>query len=1311
MPMQGVPEMYGPPVPEFSLEKPTPEQILGAAWRQSTIGSVFTAAQNADFTPVPGYGVKWDDIKDNPLYVEHAEEFAGVASPAHFDFVKSRIERDAADRRIKAASGTFGLISDLVMESPLMGLPGSVAIGTLRNGMTAARGVQIARGAAEVGAAAFGQGVGQAMITQAAHPHPLSEDIVSIGSSTLLAGLLGAGIKYLSPAERAALVVKVDKDRAFIDAHVRGEEPLPPSPEAPASPGIGDAVHIEMGGTRMTKEPVKITDIQEKDGVKYYQTEGSSAYVPESDIVFGEPAKAPGVRETVTGGAPGGAGVTDTRDLEHLTVVPTGIGLEKLPDNAVTRSLRKSSLWVRRRATELAETAVLVKGNIPKQVLDTEMVLDAKGEPVLNAEGKPVVKVTPRVDAEGRPVMTVKTTTPGGMAPIETIARTQQIDIDARVAEAVTKGWMETNFGGAANAPWFAKLRDDLSKYGVPSSAKVTYEDFSKQVSDAAMVTAPSPNPHIQHAVDEVRAIWDEYGARAEASVEGFKRAKQAPGESHFPHDWDRPLIQAKQPEFLDDLTKKFAGDQAANAATQSRLASHQGALKNHETNIKNYTRQLEQKQAKLAETEGLREEVSKINKLGFQRATALRESEAAAEIGRRGGAPFETAARKRVNTLADRASAYLHEVAEIEEKLQAEHASAAAVRGRIEEEIGKWHGTSTAEAMSAIKAREAAEAEREAARVAKGGPKRGRLTEADDAVDRAVDHILNTDQDLSLQDLRDEARQALDHIISSPVGRLPYDKAGKKMPEMPAGAASPLRGSLAERSLDVTNAFAKPWIQRDIHKVMRSYARTFVPDVLLAERYGDAEMPNQFREIMEEYSRLIDAARGNEKEIARLGQERKDAIADIAMLRDRIRGLFQIPTTESQRTIGRISAAVRNFTHMAGIGMGAVSSIPDASGVIARWGLSSTFNDAWAPLLKSMMTDRKFAKEVIRQMEVMRVVNETITASRHHSFHGVTEPYSQGSWFERTLQKGADITQIVNLMAPQTDLLKAIAGTIAATGIYRAAKRAAAGEATKLDLLQLGQANIAPHLYEHIAEQYEKSGNVVDGHMLPNTENWKHAEAKAAFEAAIHRDVNLSVVTPGIDKPAFISDPVMGVFTQFKSYTAAATTRILVANLQRSDAQTLQGLMASLGFGAMAYYVHSVVSGQPVSKNPADWIKESVSRGNITGWLDEANTLSSKLTRGRLNIYRGIGASPDLSRTAGQSAVENLLGPTFGKLSNLTRVTGAMATGDVNAGDIHALRRAIPWNNMLYWNRALTEVEKNVGSSFGIKQPQPRAQ
>ena len=61
-------------------------------------------------------------------------------------------------------------------------------------------------------------------------------------------------------------------------------------------------------------------------------------------------------------------------------------------------------------------------------------------------------------------------------------------------------------------------------------------------------------------------------------------------------------------------------------------------------------------------------------------------------------------------------------------------------------------------------------------------------------------------------------------------------------------------------------------------------------------------------------------------------------------------------------------------------------------------------------------------------------------------------------------------------------------------------------------------------------------------------------------FEAAITKDANIAVITPGAEKPLFLSNPVLGLMGQFKGFSAAAQERILISNLQEADGRTLQG-------------------------------------------------------------------------------------------------------------------------------------------------------
>lgn len=1226
-----VPSDPGTTAPAISQPTPGPAypEVFGAAFRQGN--SVVSVLQNirsgGDFAPQDGYSA-WDDIKDKPQYLGHAASFAGFRSPAETKLLIGKIDQEEADHRTLAASGGMGLVAGAAagMLDPTMLLPGRVALGVLKDGTA------FARGALEVGTAMGIQSTAQELALQGSQEgRSLGESVVNVGSATILGALLGGAASWLSPAEHAATVRALDRERAELDAHVTGQ----PRPEEPPPPVVAGEV------------------------------------VPANT---NEPAT-PGLA------AAAGAAATDTRTLDTLALAPTGTGVEKIGFDKAVRSIQRAALTVRRAFVDLAELPLMTKGNLAGEV-----------------------------------------TTSGG-APLETIGRLQMNQTLVSTRDELVKQWQDLRFGGAENAPFASVLRDKMGRYGGLGDRgdKPTFEQFKTMVSDAIMDDNKHELPQVQAAAEKVsKEVFEKWGLRAEGSVEGFKRAEQIAGEGYFPHLWNKVKIAAMRPEFVNKLTAHYVSDQTTKRAAQGRLEAYSGALDSHESNIAKLTKRLERKQEDLAEDEALRDEVSKINKFAFQRATKLRESEfrneggiRVAEPGKnvpnaRGGAVFETKVRERGNTLADRASAHQHEVEEIENKLQAAHASAAEMRARIEDEIGKWEGQSAGEAKSAIKAREKYEADREAKRAEKGGTRKGRTTSADDAVDRAVKRILASDRDLSVEDLRSKANETVDRILSSPDGRLPYDEAAGAV-EHPGVPAPPVRGSLAERALQVSNAFAKDFVERDIEKVIHQHLRTFIPDVLLSERFGDVEMSNVFRQINEEYSHLIDATKQGTKERAALEKDRQGAIEDLAATRDMFRGLYNIPSTAAGKRLGRISANLRNASVALNMGMGMVSSIPDAAGAVFRWGMMNVFRDAYVPFLKSMMTRGEYSKEATRQFRVMGISIDTQNASRHHMLGGMDEGFQPHSPFERTLQWGADKMQIANGLAYWTDFTKTMTASVAAAEIHRAAKASAAGTATKKQLRNLAEANITPDLAERIAFHYAESGNTVDGILLPNTEAWTGrgaAEAKQAFEAALSREANISVVTPGLDRPTWLSDPVLSVIGQFKSFTAAATTRIMIANLQRADAQTLQGLVASLAMGMVSYKVNSLTGGKPTSDRPQDWIKEAMSRGNIFGWLEEGNALTSKMTRGKVDAYRLMGADKPLSRFAGRTVMDQLMGPTFGKAESLSRITGAAASGEWSASDVTAFRRFIAGQNLPYVRGLLNQAEAGVDHAFGIPVP-----
>ena len=114
-----------------------------------------------------------------------------------------------------------------------------------------------------------------------------------------------------------------------------------------------------------------------------------------------------------------------------------------------------------------------------------------------------------------------------------------------------------------------------------------------------------------------------------------------------------------------------------------------------------------------------------------------------------------------------------------------------------------------------------------------------------------------------------------------------------------------------------------------------------------------------------------------------------------------------------------------------------------------------------------------------------------------------------------------------------------------------------------------------------------------------------------------------------------------------------------------------------------------------------------------ILGVLDDANSLASKSTGGKLDVFRAIGADKPLSRYASRDAASMFLGPTFGKIQSLTQVTsaGSKAIGNKISGkpsewgesDTHALRMMTLGSNLPYLPRLFDQVEKGVNGAFGI--------
>jgi hypothetical protein len=676
-----------------------------------------------------------------------------------------------------------------------------------------------------------------------------------------------------------------------------------------------------------------------------------------------------------------------------------------------------------------------------------------------------------------------------------------------------------------------------------------------------------------------------------------------------------------------------------------------------------------------------------------------------------------ETATRGRLGILLDRLVRADTKRQLIEDALVIGQRHVDEIRGKLEDTVSKWHGDSSKDGKAALKARE--KYIKENRTDAAGGQIEGkRLTMADDAIDLSIKKMIAANKQLDDQDLRSIAEQMKTRILGSPDGRLPYDAhEGGPVQGVPGSQNPEARGALNQRQMAIPDnpLHEAGFLLQDAEEVAAIYSRTMMPDTIIAERFGDVAMTDAFRKIDEDFNALMRQAEAegkSEKHMRALEKGRVEANRDLAAMRDRIRMVYGWSDNSIIQNAARAANTIGQWNVVTSMGMSAASSLPDIAGIIMRHGAETVFGDAWRPYFESLRAPAdNITKQALQQYAAMGIAVEVVTGIRAHSLDDISDVYRPQSRLERTMSFASDKFMIINGQAYWTDQVKSIAAIVSGNEILQATKALVEGRATKRQLANLGESNITPALAQKIHDQFftKGFGAIKDRVHLPNTADWTDVAARNAFEGAVAREADIAVVTPGQEKSLWMSTPVLSSLGQFKTFIGSSTERVMIANLQRRDAFTLQGTMASLALGMLSYKIHSLTSGQATSDKPQDWFKEGVSRGGLLGWFEEGNAITSKATGGALDVYRAIGADKPLSRYASRSAVESFLGPTFGKAQNIAKVTSAagraLTGGDSwTGGDTRAFRQLMATQNLIFMRNGYNAMERGINDAFGIE-------
>ncbi|HIE0428681.1 TPA: hypothetical protein ACXIY4_000122 [Serratia marcescens] len=517
----------------------------------------------------------------------------------------------------------------------------------------------------------------------------------------------------------------------------------------------------------------------------------------------------------------------------------------------------------------------------------------------------------------------------------------------------------------------------------------------------------------------------------------------------------------------------------------------------------------------------------------------------------------------------------------------------------------------------------------------------------------------------------REEAEITADATINKIVGaKIPQDFANV----FTVKAA----GSTRSRTLSVPDRLMKDYLESDANYVLQRHIREASAEVELTRTFGNKSLDKQLKDIQDEYDALM---RSKPAEQAKLAKARDNDIRDITALRDRLVGTYGMPDDPSSFFV-RAGAFLRSANFVTKLGGMTVSAIPDlARGVMVN-GFSNSMRGYSALISRSPAFKASRA-----EMQKMAVGLETILHTRSRTMGDLVDSSSRTTAVEAGMERVTDVFGKLTLMGHFDDVNKSVNGMITSDSIL-------SGAAAAKKLAKLG---INPNMASRIRSEFQKHGEVIDGWHIGNFEKWDDQHVAGVFQSAVLKDVNNTVITPGIgDTPLWASTPLGKTVFQFKSFATASYNRATLGGLQEGTAQFYYGTAFQIGLGALTYALKQAANGKEVEMTPQKLVLEGLDRSGILGPLMEYNNMAEKASGGMVGLGAIFGTGTQ-SRYASRGFIGSALGPTFGLLDTLTDVTSGVLNGDAGDRVIHNARTLLPGNNLFWIAPLINQVDPGM--------------
>jgi hypothetical protein len=521
---------------------------------------------------------------------------------------------------------------------------------------------------------------------------------------------------------------------------------------------------------------------------------------------------------------------------------------------------------------------------------------------------------------------------------------------------------------------------------------------------------------------------------------------------------------------------------------------------------------------------------------------------------------------------------------------------------------------------------------------------------------------------------VRDAVYQTLDRIQGTVRGTADLGH-GVKNPSL-----------LKARVLDVPDNILEPYLSSDYEHVMHAYNASAIPQIEMRKAFGSTTLENEFKRVTSEFHDQI-AAAPSDKAKASLTQQHAETLENLTALRDRV--LNQAgPKGDVNVSLVRLGNLAMGFNYLRMLGGQVTSAIPDAGRLIARYGLLNT-----GARTARYLAD--WSANVLIREDAKRM-GTALDWTLHTRAKTLAEIGDQlgGSKAEQYMHNAtANFTRISGI-ATWDSMLRGITSALEQDAIFKAVskQRLSAMERAKLAQHGIGDAELPA-----IRAQWLEHGQSEGGLNRARTDLWTDKDAASLVEQAVVRAGNTMAFAIGKgDLPLMMNSSHARMLLQFKSFAISSVNRMVTPLMQgvaHGDIASINGMVAMLTLGGMAYAVKEIAAGRKPDFNPRNVIAESVQRSGLLGFLPDL-----------YDPVAGMAHLPRFSKFQDISPIESAAGPTAGTLATLMNTVKGFSDGSISAADMHKMRQLLPFQNLFYMRYLINALEGKAADAIDAK-------